>query len=332
MKARALATSPALSVVILNWNAADDTVACVQRLLTWRRIHPSIWVVDNASHGDDVAQIKQACPAVHMIQNVHNLGFAGGTNRGLRAALDASDAPILLLNNDAQVDEDAIQALLHILHNDSSVGIAGPLLYDGDRLITAGNRNPVLHLMNLIPAPLDAEVLYTVDYISGSVALIRADLLRTDISHPDIPDGIGLLDEAYFFTGEVADFCRRAREQGFKTVIAPNVRANHHLARSSALRGTLYTYYIVRNRFRYVRKFYRWLAPILIMSWGLYGLLITIQLRLKNNPDAARAIWMGTRDGIRGRFGGQNERVLMACGHALQRNTQHATRNPAAPL
>lgn len=294
-----------VAVVILNWNAADDTIRCVQALAAWRHLRPLIWVVDNASQPDDAARIAAACPTVHLIRNPRNEGFAGGTNRGLEAALAATAAPILLLNNDAELDEPNMARLLATLAAHADAGIVGPLLYTRRerRLIAAGSRNPVLHHKNLLPAPAAADAAYPVDYISGSVALIRPALLAT----------AGLLDEAYFFTMELADLSRRARARGYRTLVEPGAVATHDLARSAARRSTLYTYYIVRNRFRYIRKFYRLAALPLTGVWLLYGLLLNARLRLSGEPASAQAVWLGTSDGVRGQWGGQNDRVLAAC-------------------
>jgi len=97
-----------LFVVILNWNAAEDTIQCVKNMDDWQVVQPTIWVVDNNSHDDSVDQIRQRCPFVRLICNKINLGFAGGSNRGIEAALAEGNAPILLLNNDARIGEENV--------------------------------------------------------------------------------------------------------------------------------------------------------------------------------------------------------------------------------
>jgi GT2 family glycosyltransferase len=300
-----------LSVVILNWNAATDTIQCIERIGSWQQIEPQIWVVDNASHDGSADMLARCCPQVHLIRNPVNQGFAGGTNRGLIAASAASAAPVLLLNNDAQVAEVALLQLGATLAADPSVGIVGSLLYQTtqpERLIAAGCKNPVLHIHNLNRTVPEQMPVFPVDYISGSVALVRASLFKT----------IGLLDETYFFYTEVADFCRRARQHGYRTVVNSRARAYHDLKRSSPLRSTLYTYYLIRNRFLYLRKFYRLARWPLTVFWALYSWALAAKLQVSGQPAAARAVWLGVNDGLLGRFGGQNERVLAAC--AIQRS------------
>jgi len=45
-----------------------------------------------------------------------------------------------------------------------------------------------------------------------------------------------MLDEAYFISGEIADFCLRARRHGARLLIDPQVTVYHDQGRSSELR------------------------------------------------------------------------------------------------
>jgi len=292
-----------LGVIILNWNAAADTLACLGSVLAWETLTPRVWVVDNASSGDDVAQIYAAFPAVSMIQNDNNAGFAGGNNVGIAVALDAGCEEILLLNNDATLTEEDVLRLQAVLRMQPHIGIVGPALWDADHpdtLLSAGGKDIAMHIVSHnYTLPDQAEYLET-DYVPGTCVLFRAALFRT----------IGLLDEAYFFGGEVADFCARARPAGFISVIAPQVRVYHRLARSSTSREQFHIYYILRNRFLYVRKFYPRRRWSLFALWVGYGLYVAALALLQRKRWRARAALLGVLDGVRGRYGGQNARVL----------------------
>ncbi|GAB4426670.1 MAG: glycosyltransferase family 2 protein [Anaerolineae bacterium] len=293
-----------LAVIILNWNAAADTIECVRRFSGWNQAQPVIWVVDNASGDSSAEAIARECPQVHLLRNSTNLGYAGGNNRAIVEALAAGDAPLLLLNNDAHIAETDVMTMLDTLAARPEVGIVGPLMFDGDRpdkLLAAGGQNIVWHLTSHLAGPPADEPVYPVDYIPGTVMLVRAEVFRR----------VGLLDEAYFFTGETPDFCYRAKLQGYLSVVETRARASHTISRSK-LRGTLYVYYIVRNRFLFLRKHYRrqfWLFGF----WALYCLALTVKLQLSGQSPTAKATWLGLADGWQGRFGGQNERVLAAC-------------------
>jgi GT2 family glycosyltransferase len=300
-------------LVILNWNAAEDTLACLRHIAEWRQIQPRVWIVDNHSEAEDFAQLQRGLAQFAMpceaIRNPRNMGFAGGTNCGMRAALMAGNAPLLLLNNDAHLNDQDVARLLATLEEHPEAGVIGPALYTAaspPQLLSAGNRDPAYHLHTLITDPPRAATVYEVDYISGSAALIRADLLHK----------IGLLDEDYFFHTEVADLCKRARAAGYRTLVDLRAAAYHNLERSSPLRSTLYTYYLVRNRLVYIRKIYPARMWWLGIFWSAYTLLLAIKLRLQGQPAAARAVYLALGDGLTGRWGGQNQRIL-AQSHAM---------------
>ncbi len=296
-----------LSIIILNWNAAEDTIRCVHHLTTWERLQPVIWVVDNASTDASAEMIARECPPVRLIRNPVNLGFAGGTNQGIIQSLAMGHHPILLLNNDASIGEEDVTRLLKTLQENEAVGFVGPLLFAAeqqDRLLSAGGKNPVLHHQTRVLQFDPAQPLHRVECISGTAVLARAELFDT----------VGLLDEDYFFSTELADLCARAKAHGYLSFIDTRARAYHALGRSAHFRSTLYTYYIIRNRFLYIRKFYNHLPKGFLYSfWAGYSLALTVKLYLTGQSAPARAVSLGLRDGLGGRFGGQNERVLATC-------------------
>jgi len=270
--------------------------------MQWEHLHPTVFIVDNASKGDDVECIKRACPTIHMIRNSNNLGFAGGNNQGIIAALNVADVPLLLLNNDAIIEENDVEQLLESLTTAPNIGFVGPLLFDAnDRrsLLAAGGRTPVLHHHSHIMALQPGARLRPVDYVPGTAVLV----------HPRVFKKVGLLDEDYFFTMEIADLCERARQQGYRSAIDTDAQAFHALDRSGAFRDTLYTYYIIRNRFLFIRKFYTLGRIPLFCIWASYSWALRLKMLWKKNCYSARATKLGLRDGLVGRFGGQNERV-----------------------
>ena len=302
-----------LSVIILNWNAASDTIRCLRHLSSWLYLHLTVWVVDNASSDGSAGIIAQECPEVHLIRNSENLGYAGGNNQGLIEALASSDAPVLLLNNDASVTETAVVHLFKTLQAEPKIGIIGPLLFDAeqkDNLLTAGGQNIVRHLTSHISEVTIDERIQIVDYVPGTVLLGRIEVFRT----------VGLLDEDYFFSGELPDLCHRARQYGYLSVVDTRTRAYHTVSRSSTFRETLYVYYIIRNRFLFIRKFYHNSKILFYGFWTLYSLALSLKVQLRGKLRTARAARLGLIDGLRGRFGRQNERVMSVCGIETSKN------------
>lgn len=297
-----------VAVVILNWNAAQDTIQCARRITPWNSVQPTIIVVDNASRDGSPEIISRECPSIQVVRNPINQGFAGGSNRGIREALRRGDAPILLLNNDAQIEEKDVIRLLETLQGNERIGLVGPLLFDAkgkERLLAAGGRDPARHHHSHIRTLQSSEPIQIVECVPGTVILVEADVFRK----------IGLLDERYFFASEVVDLCLRAQQQGYLSAVDTRARAFHDLERSSELRETLHSYYIVRNRFLLIRKFHQASSVPYYIFWTLYSLALSLKARLKGRRAAARAIRLGLLDGVQGRFGGQNRRVLEAISH-----------------
>ena len=93
-----------LCPVIVNWNLAADTIACVRSLLA-AGVSPSpIIVVDNGSNDNSPAQLDHELgESIELIRSKQNLGFAGGNNLGIQHALSQGAEWVLLLNNDTLV-------------------------------------------------------------------------------------------------------------------------------------------------------------------------------------------------------------------------------------
>ncbi len=287
--------------VILNWNQAAATAAAVEALQSWRRPPDAVWIVDNASEDGSRDLLPRRCPAARLLPADTNLGFAGGNNLALRRLLDSDAEAALLLNNDAALPAEDGERLLEALASDPRLGAVGPLIEErrGERcLLTAGGRDIARHLDTRIPAGAapEAAALGAVDYVPGTAALLRAAALRA----------VGLLGEAYFFGGEMADWCRRARDRGYRCAVCRGARATHAAADSPA-RDTLYRYYTLRNRFLYRRQWYRGPAgAALDAGWTVVGLAMAARALAAGRPAAARAAWLALRDGLGGRFGNRN--------------------------
>jgi GT2 family glycosyltransferase len=307
-----------IAVIVLNWNAARDTIRCVREVAAWHDLQPGIWVVDNASTDGSAEAIAAECPDVHLIRNSANLGFAGGNNRGIAQVLTAGDAPVLLLNNDARISEADVAQLVATLQADERVGFVGPLLYEADRpdhLLAAGARNPAYHHQSHILTLGTGEAVRVVECIPGTVILVRAEVFRA----------VGMLDEMYFFGSEVADLCLRARQNDYISVVDTRARAFHSLERSTAQRETLHTYYIIRNRFLLIHKLHRQCRYPLMAFWTIYGLALWARVSVAGRHHTGRAIWLGLLDGLWLRFGGRNERVLGAGGGLFAPHDERAT-------
>ncbi|MCZ7600513.1 MAG: glycosyltransferase family 2 protein [Gammaproteobacteria bacterium] len=123
-------SDPAVSVVVVNFNAGPMLAACLRAsgrgTLPVQRI-----VVDNASADDSVGAVAAAAELgdVEMVRNDRNLGFARAVNAGVRRAR----APlVLVLNPDCIVFPEAIGVLAATMQRRSRAAVVGGLVLNPD--------------------------------------------------------------------------------------------------------------------------------------------------------------------------------------------------------
>ncbi len=114
-----------VSVILVNFRGADDTIACVRGLreMDWPAERLQIVCVDNDSGDDSVARIQAADPDVLLVPAKENLGFAGGCNLG---AARSSGEYIAFLNNDARPDAAWLRAAMGAFTQAPDVGAWSP--------------------------------------------------------------------------------------------------------------------------------------------------------------------------------------------------------------
>ena len=116
-----------LAAVVLNYRTPDQTSLAVRALDASRRAVDDLLVVDNGSGDGSAGALRRACPRAAVIASETNLGFAGGANLGVRAALDRGADLVLLVNSDTIVPPDTIE-VLEAAFDDPAVGIAAPVV------------------------------------------------------------------------------------------------------------------------------------------------------------------------------------------------------------
>ncbi len=260
--------------------------------------------MDNHSSDDSFRQISQAFPDLHFHACPENLGFAGGNNVAIRQIPKGKSDFILLLNNDALVSEEAVQVMLDLLDEHDHLDVVGPLINEVcDKRMKqyCGGRDMGRFVHTRIPyLPAEDTGEFTcVDYVSGTVFLARAKIFETH----------GLLDEAFFFSGEIADFCKRIQKNNARCAISLRAEALHETD-DSPLRETLYLYYTLRNRFLFIRKHNARQYRRFALFWTLCGMAMFVMAVLKGRFPRCQAIRWALADGWAGKFGNKNDRFI----------------------
>ena len=125
--------TPLSCIVVLNWNGADDTLACLESLAGMKSASCRVLVVDNGSTDRSVERIREAFPEIELLLLSSNIGYAGGNNAGFRRVLELGAEFVIFLNNDTLVDAGFCAPLLETLQRNPSAGIAVPKIFYLDR-------------------------------------------------------------------------------------------------------------------------------------------------------------------------------------------------------
>lgn len=265
-------------------------------ILQWQKIKPLLILVENESTKGD--QTVVAANGIIHIYSKKNRGYGGGNNLGIEEAFRQKTEYVLLLNADAVIKEDAVSKLLATMQQAPNLFAIGPKLLEGqkdDFKVYAGGKDIGLHVKTRLsydPTSHKMELL-TVDYTIGAILLIACQKLQT----------VGLFDDAYFFSGEVGDLCKRAQIKGYDSATLLSVEGFHY-ATPNPLRESLYVYYSYRNRLLYAKKFTLGIKQQFF--WINYLFNLTFKVLLQRRWSAARALWLALIHGMSRKYGNQN--------------------------
>lgn len=231
--------TPALAIVIVSFNARADLERCLASLAAAPPSSPfEIILVDNASTDGSPEAVRARWPAVRVLAQARNLGFAAACNVGLRAT--AAEL-VLLLNGDTIVPPGALDRLVARLRASPDAAVAGPRLVDADGVPELSFGRMIAPLTELRQKVLAARLARRApravsrvrrltsterypDWVSGACLLVR----RADAN------AAGLLDERFFLYTEDVDFCAAIRRLGRRVLFTPAAEVVHVRGRSRA--------------------------------------------------------------------------------------------------
>jgi len=120
-----------VSVILVNYRGADDTITCLQSFadVNWPAHRLQLLVVDNASGDGSAERIRAAVPGAQVIESDVNRGFSGGCNLG---AAHAGGEYLAFINNDARPGADWITAAVDVLDTQADVACVASKVLDWD--------------------------------------------------------------------------------------------------------------------------------------------------------------------------------------------------------
>ena len=222
-------TAP-IDVVVVSYNRMDLLASCLASLEQSERA-TRVVVVDNASTDGSAALVANRYPEVRLLVNDTNEGFAAAVNRGA----PCGSAPfLLLLNSDAAVEPNTLDALASALGEDARIAAAGPRIIgdDGELELSMGR---TMSLCNdawfklvggmggsrggLVGRRL--RLRYATDRDTAS--LTAACLLVRREAY----EAMEGLDERFFLYAEDVDLCRRLRLAGWRLRYVARATVRH---------------------------------------------------------------------------------------------------------
>jgi len=279
-----------ISIIVVTHNTKDLTLDCLASIFqTIKEVPFEVWVVDNNSTDRTADAIRERYPAINLIENSENVGFAAANNQAFRRM---NGRYALLLNTDTVLKDGAVKELNDFMEANPHAGMAcGQLLnQDGSKqnsitnfpsLLTLFCNETVLRI--LMPkrfpskrreygSPLE------VDSCIGACLMVRKEAM----------DDIGLLDERYFFFMEETDWAYRMKLGGWGICFVPTAKILHAQGKTAgASANSRIMFY--RSRYCFFKKWHPCSYPLFYVAIFLrlvvntllssIGLLVTLGLR-----------------------------------------------------
>lgn len=246
-----------VSIITINYNGLKDTCELIDSLpLEDKSIE--VIVVDNASKEDEASIISSRYPQVKVIRSEQNLGFAGGNNLGIKAALGRY---LFFINNDTILrckKEDVrckmfFQPLTDRLESSPEIGMVCPKIrfaWENHPIQFAGYtplsrytmRNHSIGFGETDRGQYDTA--HPTPYAHGAAMMVKREALEK----------VGLMPECYFLYYEELDWSMMFTRAGYSIWYEPACTIYHKESQATGQNSPLKTYYLTRNRLLFVKR------------------------------------------------------------------------------
>ena len=278
--------TPLVSIIILNYNAGNLLLNCIESLskLTYENVE--LVVVDNNSTDNSQNECKKIFPQIKLIQNKENVGYCGGNNVGIK---EAKGEFLVILNPDTIVEHNLINTLMEAyrIHGEGLYQPKILSLEDKKILQSTGN---MIHLFgfgfardkgNLDNNEINKVI--PVGYAAGTCLF----------SSKQVFFKLKLFDEFLFLYHDDLDLGWRAAQKGIISYIVPQTKIYH--AESYSLKWSKKKFYWLERNRRYclmthysqntLQKIQRelWITELLI--WLVYFLKGYLTAKIKAELD-----------------------------------------------
>ena len=234
-----------ISIIVLNYNAGELLLNCINSLMKSTYQNIEILVVDNISSDDSHTKCKKQFPDIKLIQNRKNLGYCGGNNVGIK---EAKGEFIVILNPDTIVEENWLDEMFNAF-NEFGDGLYQPKiisLNESDIIQSTGN---MIHVFGFGFARDKGkkiiekkEEIEKIGYASGTCLFTTKKVLEK----------VGLLDEFLFLYHDDLDLGWRAAQIGINSYYVPKSKIFH--VESYSLKWSAKKFYWLERNRKYCLK------------------------------------------------------------------------------
>jgi N-acetylglucosaminyl-diphospho-decaprenol L-rhamnosyltransferase len=245
--------APTLSYCVVNTNGREDLLVCLEAI---ERTHPAavereVLVIDNASEDGSADAVRALGREIRLFALERRTGKAENDSTLLR---EARGRYCLLLNEDAELREGAVAALIEAMDADPEAAAATPQLLDSEgRPSHCAWRFPGVD--TALAAAVFLQRIYTVQSRGNAVRRVDWGQSSALMVRREAAAAVGYLDPDFFVYYDECDFQKRLAEAGRPSLFVPAAEAFHRDQLTNDLSAGLPR--IVefhRNRELYMRK------------------------------------------------------------------------------
>ena len=280
-----------VTIVIPNYNGRKLLENCLGTLEKQTVRDFKVLVIDNGST-DHSTDLQSDRLDLEMIALPENLGFCGAVNLGIRRT---KTPYLILLNNDTEVDEHFVEAMLHAVKRSERIFSCGAQMIDYHHRELLDNAGDLYTAMGWAVARGKGRPCSEFDRTSnvfsccGGAAIYRMELLEKT----------GGLDEHHFAYLEDVDLGYRARIAGYVNTYEPSAKVFHV---GSATTGTRYNekkvFLAARNTVFVLYKNMPFLQLLLNIPFIFAGILVKTAFFVKKGfwKEYQKGLLEGIRD------------------------------------
>ncbi len=273
---------PYLSIIIVNYNGKKFLHGCVHSIIEHVQCSHEVIIFDNASTDGSVQYLKQHFPDLYVIESEKNVGFSRGNNI---SAVHARGELLLLLNNDTRLVSSLAPAMDQFAE-DERLGVLGCRMSyaDGRLQHSMGYEHSPLRIffswLGFANITVFPSIFRRVDINAVHYRTTRNDVFWVPgaflMTRRNLWEKLGGLDERYFMYVEDVDYCKRAKEFGYKVAFTATVEIVHYEAGGKTWIGEKALEHSIKSYIVYFEKFYKKYSIFLVRL----GLSVIMTMRM----------------------------------------------------